>query len=364
MLWGAGGVTVLCLIMVGIGILGGFFMMGSATPTAVPQEAGLEEAAEIDQPPVAATATLLPAAPSNTPETAQADQPAAPTAAASDTPIPPATAIPPSPTPELPRMIAYVVGAPGYTDIYVADENGGSRKCVACDPDHDQAEPGWSADGREVVFHANYDGSYDIWAVDRSGGAPRKITTDASSDEREPDWSADGKVVYRVNPLDSRRDVIGDLWVLEVGSSNSYPLGVKGRGPAWSPDGSTVLYMSDADGKWKIYTFDLASGNVSNVASCTSNCRWPCWSPDAQWIAYNTTTSEYNTVPEAVWLSAMDHGEWTNIASERSAGRPSWSSNGLIAFNTNDGIEVVDPATRAVRLLIDDPEAWAPAWSR
>jgi Tol biopolymer transport system component len=235
---------------------------------------------------------------------------------------------------------------------------------VACDPDHDQAEPDWSDDGWQVIFQANYDGSYDIWSVERTGGTPMKLTHNtAQTDEREPDWSVDAKLVYRVNPLDSRRDVVGELWVLEIVPGNSYSLGVKGRGPTWSPDGKRVLYMSDEDGKWKIYAYELATNQVEEVAACTSNCRWPVWSPDGLWIAYNTTTSVDNTVPEAVWLSSMTQQEWINIASQDNAGRPTWSSNGLIAFNTNDGIETVDPANRTVRMLIDEPEAWAPAWS-
>ena len=83
-----------------------------------------------------------------------------------------------------------------------------------------------------------------------------------------------------------------------------------------------------------------------------------------QWIAYNTTTTVGSTVPESVWISAMGHGQWTKITDLENNGRPSWSGNGLVAYNTNNGIEVVDPETKTTKLLIDASDAWAPAWSR
>jgi serine/threonine protein kinase len=361
MLWGAGGITILCVLVVALG-LGGYALLGQPTPTKfVPAEVFATPPLEF----TIAALTQPAAAPSTTPQQPQIDQTAA---QPSDSAIPPVTPsdtpIPPSSTPSLPVMIVYVVGSPGYTDIYVSDEKGRSSRCVACDPDHDQAEPGWSADGQTVVFHANYRGSYDIWSVNYSGGSPSQLTTDAAADEREPDWSSDGKLVYKANPLDSARDIKGELWVLELGSAAPYSLGVQGRGPAWSPDSRSITFMSDADGKWKIYVIDIATRQVVEAATCTTNCRWPAWSPDGQWIAYNTTTAVGSTVPESIWISSQGHQEWTMLADQNNAGRPSWSSNGLVAYNTNNGIEVVDPATRSVNLLIDDSTAWAPAWSR
>ena len=303
------------------------------------------------------------------------------TPVSTDTPIPssitPAHTVSPAatspsvtatPTPASLR-IAYVHGSVGNTDIYVANADGSERTCVACQT-CDEGEPAWSPDGCHIVYQANCGGSYDIWAVDSSGGNPTQLTHTSGTDEREPDWSPDGsQIVYRVSAAGSYHNSDGELWVMSAGGSNQQRLGgtmILGRSPTWSLDGQKVLFMSERSGRWQIYVYDLHTGNTSRLTSCSTNCRWPCWSSDGQYVAYHSTvsaTGNDSATAQTIWIILVGGGPATQLTTGSHAGRPSWSSNGRIVFNSDHGIEVVAADGSGRQVLLSGSDNWAPDWS-
>jgi hypothetical protein len=368
-----GGIIAVILLVVVVG--GGFgvwYFMFRSTPT--PTQAVVQQPTEA---PVAVQGNTEQSAPltaSNTPapDTVQENTPQQQDAGETATPIPPTdiatftatnTPVPASPTPvPIELRVAYVVGSPGDTDIYAANSNGGNIMCIACSSS-DEAEPEWSPDGEYVIFQANYSGSYDIWIMRSNGsGDAIQVTDNTSHDEREPHWSINSEVVYRMSPKDTSRNENGELWVTQINSS-SYSLGLMGRGPVWSPDGTKIAFMSNTSGTWQIYVYNVNNGGVSQVTSCSVNCRWPAWSQDGQFVIFNATTAASNTVPGGIWYVPASGGSIVKLVDGGSAGRPGWSDSGWVAFNTNDGIEVVKSNGTSQQLLINEPLAWAPAWN-
>ena len=58
------------------------------------------------------------------------------------------------------------------------------------------------------------------------------------------------------------------------------------QSPAWSPDGSRLLYAAeDADGKQALYIRQRQSGRVGKLANVSGLVRFN-WSPDGQWVAF------------------------------------------------------------------------------
>lgn len=274
-----------------------------------------------------------------------------------------ATTVPPSPTPA-PLQLALVRGDVGDSDIVIAGADGGSQRCVACAA-CDEAEPAWSPDGLSIAYQANCEGSYDIWVVDLATGNTYRLTRTADLDEREPDWSPDGsQLVLRVTPKDMGRNEDGELQTIRRDGSDATLLGLAGRSPAWSPDGDRLVFMSERDGSWDIYVVDLETRQTRNVSNCSVNCRWPAWSPGGDAVAYHTTTGATSTTAEAIWVTPMDGGAPVQLVTGSHAGRPSWSAEGLVVFNSDIGIEVVTPDGKNRRTLISGDVHWAPAWSR
>jgi serine/threonine protein kinase len=268
--------------------------------------------------------------------------------------------MPPSPT--LPRIV-YVYGSVGDTDVYVAKADGSERECVACRA-CDEAEPAWSPDESRIVYQSNCGGSYDIWAVSSSGGSPTQLTRTPSADEREPDWSPDGsQIIFRTSSVDSNRNSDGDLQVMDYDGGNVYSLGVRGRSPVWSPDGHHIAFMSERSGSWEVYTYGFQSGITKRLTSCSANCRWPAWSPDGQHVIYHSTTGSGSVTADTIWYVATSGGSSVRLVSGSHAGRPSWCGQGLVAFNSDQGIEVIRADGSGRQTLISGDQNWAPAWS-
>ncbi len=273
------------------------------------------------------------------------------------------TAAPPSPT-LAPLQLALVKGDVGASDIVIAGADGGAQRCVACAA-CDEAEPAWSPDGLSIAYQANCEGSYDIWVVDLATGNTSQLTRTADLDEREPDWSPDGsRLVLRVTPKDVGRNEDGELETIGRDGSDATLLGFSGRSPAWSPDGDHLVFMSERGGNWDIYVANLETRQTRNVSNCSVNCRWPVWSPGGDAVAYHTTTGATSTTAEAIWVTPLDGGAPVQVVTGSHAGRPSWSAEALIVFNSDIGIEVVTPDGKNRRTVISGDVHWAPAWSR
>lgn len=263
-----------------------------------------------------------------------------------------------------PPRLVYVKGNVGNTDIYVADADGRNALCVAC-RSCDEAEPAWSPDGNWIIFQSNCEGSYDIWQVSSSGGTPLRLTMITTTDEREPDWSPLGQhIAYRVNATDADRNADGSLQVMQVDGSGSYSVAGQGRAPVFSPSGTQLAFMSQRGGSWQIYTYDFQSDRTTQMTQCSANCRWPAWSPDGEYLIYHSTTAPGSVTADTIWRLSIYGGAPVQVVAGSHAGRPTWSVEGWIAFNSDNGIEIVDTNGGQRRTLLASDQHWAPSWSK
>lgn len=187
----------------------------------------------------------------------------------------------------------------------------------------------------------------------------------AQIDEQEPDVSHDGRyIAFRVSGVGDDRNSDGDIWIMQADGQDLQRLGIRGRSPVWSPDDTTLAFMSERSGNWDIYTYNLSSGQERQITQCTVNCRWPAWSPDGGAVLYHTTTGRNSVSADALWYAPVTGGNPIPITSGFGSGRGSWSSEALIVFNSDNGVEYarVDGGSRTV--LIAGGENWAPIWSR
>jgi len=276
---------------------------------------------------------------------------------------------PPTHTPKLTPApsslrLAFASGSPGDADIYVMDANGNDLRRLAGSQD-DEAEPDWSRNGETIVYQSDQAGNYDIWRVDADGQSQRALTTNPV-DEREPDWSPDGRhIVYRRG---GQPNGDGELWVMDADGGNQSRLGgqqVLGRAPAWSPDGRHVVYMSERDGTWNIYLYDVSDADTRRLTDCDAHCRFPGWSPDGAFIMFHSTRSASSFTPVQIWRLRVDgSGSPTRLVDGDNPGRAVWSSQGLIAFNSDAGIEIIKADGTDRRALPKGEDGWAPDWSR
>jgi TolB protein len=60
--------------------------------------------------------------------------------------------------------------------------------------------------------------------------------------------------------------------------------------PAWSPDGTRLVFMSQSDGNREIYIMDNDGSNQQRLTNNDVDDSFPRWSPDGQHIIFVTAT--------------------------------------------------------------------------
>jgi hypothetical protein len=143
--------------------------------------------------------------------------------------------------------------------------------------------------------------------------------------------------------------------------------------PAWSPDGSRLVLVSDRSGFSDLWVVDLDGSNAVNLTLDEAKDHSPAWSPDSQWIAF---ASLRDALYWELYLMRPDGRDvqrltWWEDASDLS---PSWSpDSSRIAFaSKRDGnfeIYTMDRDGGNLLRLTDHPAddtnpAWSPDGSR
>jgi serine/threonine-protein kinase len=131
-----------------------------------------------------------------------------------------------------------------------------------------------------------------ITRVARDGSVDTTLTK-ASSLDGSMSLSPDGSRVV-LSVADSATGH-GRLFVISLDTGIATRLTFTGEynfGPAWSPDGATVLYVSDADEEIGLWTKPAdGSGQAAPVEISESRPIFEgCWSPDGAWLVYRTDT--------------------------------------------------------------------------
>jgi tricorn protease len=145
---------------------------------------------------------------------------------------------------------------------------------------------GVSPSGARAVFEFRG----EIVTVPAAKGDPRNLTNSPGVHERSPAWSPDGKSIAYFS------DAAGE-YQLHVRPANgkgkvkTYPLNLAGFYdlPVWSPDSKKIAFR---DNSQSLFWIDLADGTIKKIASEPHygpeglRALRPAWSPDSQWVAY------------------------------------------------------------------------------
>jgi Tol biopolymer transport system component len=290
--------------------------------------------------------------------------------------------------------------------------------------------PAWSTDGSRIAFHSrralnfsdaeNANGTINIWVVDADGSGITPLTklTAANASSFLPVWSPDGrKVAFNSQrALDgsdaANTNAINNIWVINADGSGASALttltalGAGSFAPAWSPDGSKIVFKSSRalDGSdaanpgsntnvW-VMNADGSGAPVPVTKLTAGSSFFPAWSPDGSKIAFSSqgaldgsdalnTNGTYN-----IWVAKADgSGGATPLTKLTALGtgsfQPVWSPDGSkIAFasqraldgsnnpNTNNAIQNIwmmnsdgSQATPLTKLTAADSASFDPAWS-
>jgi len=104
--------------------------------------------------------------------------------------------------------------------------------------------------------------------------------------------------------------------------------------PAISQDGSQVVFASNRNAYWDIYVLNLGDGQISRITDTPDFDGNPAWSPDSQWIVYETMIGDQL---EINILSSNNPGQNIRLTDNPALDQdPVWSPLGReVAFVSN-----------------------------
>jgi tricorn protease len=240
--------------------------------------------------------------------------------------------------------------------------------------DHARADrdPMWIGD--TIFFTSDRSGTFNLYRHHVTTGETAAVTRSDTWDVRWPSSDHQSRIVYELN---------GELHVLEVktGQSRGIAIAVPDDGVArrparvsaadqihdyeLSPKGERALFSARGD----IFTAPIEKGPTRNLTrSSGAHDKWPRWSPDGSTIAFISD----RTGEEEIWTIAQDGtGAPRQLTTGGAAMRyaPEWSADGArLAFGDKDGrLFVLSIATKQLTEIIDAPRdqirdyIWSPA---
>ena len=181
----------------------------------------------------------------------------------------------------------------------------------------------WAADGRVVYrLRGSIASNENLWSIPldpdtgRVKGTPTQITAWAGYQMEGISKSLDGKrlAVERLRSnqgirlLDLRSPVQTVAASREVGA-DSWPKSY----PVWTPDGSSVIYVSYPQQRWGIFRQDLRTKETAPLVTGQSNYGYPVISPDGKWLVFIKHDSKDS--PRQIMRMPLEGGPATLVLS-------------------------------------------------
>ncbi|NKB69287.1 MAG: hypothetical protein GKR89_19630 [Candidatus Latescibacteria bacterium] len=228
---------------------------------------------------------------------------------------------------------------PGATagDIYVMDAEGGNRRQIS-NLTRDYQDLSWAPDGTKIacVFERTF--TTDVYAMDVEDGSVVRLTAHGDrANDALPQWSPDGTKIAFIRGL-SRYTEIVDYFVMDADGGNPVNLTRNEsafipffwrQAPAWSADGSRLVFSSVHEGNRDIYVADAEGGNVRNLTNHPAEDSYPVWSADGSQIAFVRRQSDADGDSYAIYTMNANGGGLRQVTVlPDPVANPSWSPDG------------------------------------
>lgn len=286
--------------------------------------------------------------------------------------------------------IVFTEGYDADSEIYVRNVDGSSLTRLTNNSVFD-GEPAWSPDGKRIVFSSGHDttsAAFDRWVyVDEiyvinpdGSNLTRLIDNGDQVDDNRPAWTPDGTKILFHSDRDEFQKY--QTYIMDADGANQLPFVEALPGLAkveplppqpwyirnWFPDDSKIVFTAKAgDQSLENYVMDADGSNLTLILDNPSFIMGLSWSPDGSKIAVTGTVGDQ---PLGIYVMDADGTIKTRITTF-SLESPSWSPGGSkIAFSaaeredSSPNIYVIDAdGSNHVRLTFDAGSDTAPFWS-
>lgn len=185
-------------------------------------------------------------------------------------------------------------------DIWTVASSGGEARLLVSHPAM-ETRPLFSPDGKWLAFNSTRSGNGDIYLMEITTGQLTRLTYDDANDELN-NWSADSKYIYFTS---SSKDIAGMRDIYRIKASGGTAVLVSDNRyvaefyAAPSPDNKTIALAARGNGatQWwrngrshldesEIWLMDEVTEKYSQLSQRGAKQLWPMWSPDGKTLYY------------------------------------------------------------------------------
>lgn len=174
-------------------------------------------------------------------------------------------------------------------EIYVINVDGSQQRRITNNQNFEHLFD-WSPTGEALVVSANVaiPFGYDIeriYLINLQGVIQKQLTDIGYNNQ--PRWSPDGNLIVFTS---SRNDCSGIFTMKADGSQQTCIVkdilatesstAVQNINPAWSPDGKHIIFSSNLDGDFDLYTVEVDGSNLKQITDMLGDETFPDWSAE------------------------------------------------------------------------------------
>jgi hypothetical protein len=169
----------------------------------------------------------------------------------------------------------------GNAELYSVPLTGGAETRLTTTTGTNETAPALSPDGTKLAWVAGPSGGLTkIWSgTSTAGSAAQAIPGLADAIQSSPNWKDATTLAFTMAAASS-----ADIWRAVPG--NAPTLLASGSTaevePAWSPDGSKVVFASNRTGDTELYLLDVGTGTVTRLTTRSGSDGAPTWLADGR----------------------------------------------------------------------------------